>query len=75
MLKGRARNSRGFRTRFVTIPPELDTNAENVPILSSALAAGLYPKLLVIDSATGGMKTITNGQGASIVSLPTVGSI
>lgn len=73
-LTGRARNSRGFRTRFVNIPAELDSNAENVPILSSALAAGLYPKLLVIDAATGGMKTITNGQGASIVSRPTVSS-
>lgn len=63
----RARYNRGFRTRFVTVPPEYNTNAKNTQILGAALAAGLYPKLLVIDPA-GGMRTVTNQQAVAIVS-------
>ncbi|KAI0932374.1 hypothetical protein AcW2_001025 [Taiwanofungus camphoratus] len=59
----RARYSRG-RTRFVPVPPELDSNSGNAAIVNSALGAGLYPKILAIDPSLGDMRTITNNQPA-----------
>ncbi|OCF41878.1 DEAH box polypeptide 36 [Kwoniella heveanensis CBS 569] len=62
-----ARFSRGVRTRFVTVPAELNVNGGDVQILGGAIAAGLYPKLLSLDpSSGGGMKTITNQQPVAI---------
>ncbi|BEJ01119.1 hypothetical protein CcaverHIS631_0509760 [Cutaneotrichosporon cavernicola] len=61
----RARYSRGFKTRFVTVPPQLNENAANERILSAALASGLYPKILTLDAA-GGLRTISNQQPVSI---------
>lgn len=60
----RARYGRG-RTRFVPVPPELEVNTGNAFMLNAALAAGLYPKLLSIDSTTGDMKTVSNNQVAA----------
>lgn len=62
----RARHARGLRTRFVTVPPDYDVNAENPHILSAALSAGLYPKLLNLNA--NGLQTITNQQPVAIVS-------
>jgi ATP-dependent RNA helicase DHX29 len=66
MLKqiGSARYVRN-RTRFVTVPPELDINSSNSILVNAALAAGLYPKILSIDPKNGQMKTITNNQHAN----------
>ena len=61
-----ARFSRGVRTRFVTVPPELNVNADNAHILGGALASGFYPKILSLDA--GGLKTIINQQPVAIVS-------
>ncbi|RDB29553.1 putative helicase C15C4.05 [Hypsizygus marmoreus] len=61
---GRARYGRN-RARFVTVPPELDVNSTNVPLINAALTAGLYPKILAIDPTNGQMRTITNNQHAS----------
>ncbi|KAJ6519955.1 P-loop containing nucleoside triphosphate hydrolase protein [Mycena sanguinolenta] len=52
------------RTRFVTVPPELDSNSSNVFLLNAALTAGLYPKILTIDQQWS-MRTISNNQQAS----------
>ncbi|KAI1797739.1 P-loop containing nucleoside triphosphate hydrolase protein [Ganoderma leucocontextum] len=60
----RARYGRS-KTRFVTVPPDLDANAGNAGIVHAALAAGLYPKILAVDALKGEMKTITNNQAAS----------
>ncbi|KAG6888975.1 hypothetical protein C0995_004614 [Termitomyces sp. Mi166 len=60
----RARYGR-HKTRFVTVPPELDTNSGTVPLVNAALTAGLFPKILAIDSANSQMRTITNNQQAS----------
>ncbi|EGN98639.1 hypothetical protein SERLA73DRAFT_107710 [Serpula lacrymans var. lacrymans S7.3] len=56
----RARYGRN-RPRFVTVPPSLDSNSYNTALVNAALAAGLYPKILTVDS-TGQMKTISNNQ-------------
>ncbi|KAF8898608.1 P-loop containing nucleoside triphosphate hydrolase protein [Infundibulicybe gibba] len=53
------------RTRFVTVPEELNTNSDNYSLLNAALAAGLYPKILTIDNANRQMRTISNNQQAS----------
>ncbi|KAJ7361605.1 P-loop containing nucleoside triphosphate hydrolase protein [Mycena albidolilacea] len=60
----RARYGRN-RTRFVTVPQELDANSNNVFLLNAALTAGLYPKILSIDQHNGQMRTISNNQQAS----------
>ncbi|OAX44745.1 P-loop containing nucleoside triphosphate hydrolase protein [Rhizopogon vinicolor AM-OR11-026] len=60
----RARLGRN-RTRFVNIPPSLDTNGSNIALVNSALTAGLYSKVLAIDSTSGQMRTISNNQPAS----------
>ena len=68
-----SRYSRGVRTRFVSIPPELNIHADNAQILSGALAAGLYPKILSLDG--NGMRTLINQQPVSIVSFPNESSL
>lgn len=60
----RARFGRN-RTRFVNVPPPLDSNGSNIALINSALTAGLYPKVLAIDSSSGQMRTISNNQSAA----------
>jgi ATP-dependent RNA helicase DHX29 len=60
-----ARYSRSNRVRLVDVPDHLNSNANSVHLLNAALAAGLYPKILSIDSITGTMRTISNNQAAS----------
>ncbi|KAK0208360.1 P-loop containing nucleoside triphosphate hydrolase protein [Desarmillaria ectypa] len=60
----RVRYSRN-RTRFITIPPELDSNSNNTALFNAALVAGLYPKILAVDSTTNEMRTISNNQLAA----------
>ncbi|KAJ3571585.1 hypothetical protein NP233_g3653 [Leucocoprinus birnbaumii] len=57
----RARWSRG-KSRFVTIPAELDVNSSNPAIINACLVAGLYPKVLAFDHIRHDLKTITNNQ-------------
>jgi ATP-dependent RNA helicase DHX29 len=57
------------RPRFVTVPPELDINslADKNAIINAALVAGLYPRILVIDSSNHNaqqMRTLGNNQPA-----------
>ncbi|GLB36275.1 putative P-loop containing nucleoside triphosphate hydrolase protein [Lyophyllum shimeji] len=59
----RARYGR-HRTRFVSVPPELDVNSGNVSLINAALTAGLFPKILAIDPSNGQMRTISNNQQA-----------
>jgi ATP-dependent RNA helicase DHX29 len=49
----------------VLLPPELDIHSENNALISAALAAGLYPKILSIDPAHGQLSTITNSQAVT----------
>ncbi|KAI0361784.1 P-loop containing nucleoside triphosphate hydrolase protein [Trametes cingulata] len=60
----RARYGRS-KTRFVTVPSDLDVNSNNAAIVNAALAAGLYPKILAVDPLKGEMRTITNNQPAA----------
>lgn len=60
----RARFGRN-RTRFVNVPPPLDSNGSNIALINAALTAGLYPKVLAIDSSSGQMRTISNNQSAA----------
>ncbi len=71
----RARFSRGWRTHFVDVPAEWNEHAEDHAMIGAALAAGLYPKLLVVDGSTGGLKTITNNAAISIVSAGLIGCL
>jgi len=58
----RARFGRN-RYRFVTIPPELDSNSNNLAIINAALLSGLYPKLIYVDVPNGlQMRTLSNNQ-------------
>ncbi|KAG7450382.1 uncharacterized protein BT62DRAFT_916822 [Guyanagaster necrorhizus] len=60
----RARCGRN-RTRFIMVPPELDSNSNNTALFNAALVAGLYPKILAVDPTTNHMRTISNNQLAA----------
>lgn len=60
----RARYSRN-RTRFVTLPADLDCNSTNTALVNASLTSGLYPKILAIDATNRQMRTITNNQPAA----------
>ncbi|KAF9240899.1 P-loop containing nucleoside triphosphate hydrolase protein [Melanogaster broomeanus] len=49
------------KNRFVTIPPELDSNSGNHAVVNAALLSGLYPKLLYVDPAIG-LHPLSNNQ-------------
>lgn len=55
----RTRTNRN-RVCFVTVPVEYNENADKIPLINAALTAGLYPKILFIDSRTSEMKTLNN---------------
>ncbi|KAG1854088.1 P-loop containing nucleoside triphosphate hydrolase protein [Suillus tomentosus] len=50
---------------LVSVPLPLDSNVANIALNNSALTAGLYPKVLAIDSSSGQMRTILNNQSAA----------
>ncbi|KAJ1030115.1 hypothetical protein NDA16_000815 [Ustilago loliicola] len=54
------------KPRFVTMPSHLDVNSSSLAMIHATLAAGLYPKLLRIDSKTYQLETIGNNQPTSI---------
>jgi len=60
----RARYARN-KTRFVDIPAEYDRSSKDNSLINAALIAGLYPKVLTIDPASGQMRTVTNNQPVS----------
>lgn len=66
LTERRARYSRGSRTRFVTVPAEVNINAASEQVVGAALAWGLYPKILALDPS-GSIRTISNQQPVSIV--------
>ncbi|SPO21176.1 probable DNA/RNA helicase (DEAD/H box family II) [Ustilago trichophora] len=66
-LRYRSGGSSNFsKPRFMTIPAHLDVNSSSLSMIHATLAAGLYPKLLHIDSKTYQLKTIGNNQPTSI---------
>ncbi|UZJ54717.1 hypothetical protein CBS101457_004037 [Exobasidium rhododendri] len=54
------------KTKFLTTPPSLNVNSGSLAMINTALASALYPKLLVIDTKNGGLRTLTNGAPAAI---------
>ena len=46
----------------MNVPSEYDINSSNTTLLNAALVAGLYPKILSIDPATGQLRTVLNSQ-------------
>lgn len=54
------------KTRFLAVPAHLDVHSASLAMLNTALTSALYPKLLVIDPKTAGLRTLTNGAPASI---------
>lgn len=53
------------RGRFIYPPQELDRNADGFSLLNAALVAGLYPRIIAIDAASGQLRTITNNQAVA----------
>ena len=53
------------RVRFISVPPDLNINAQNSAswAINAALAAGLFPKLLIVEK--GKMQTLGNSQPVS----------
>ena len=51
----------------MNVPSGYDSNSENYALLNAALCAGLYPKLLAIDTQGGQqLRTLNNNQNAYI---------
>lgn len=63
--RARFGRNNSYKPRFMTIPSDLNSNGNSLSILNAALVAGLFPKLLSTDAATGQMRTISNNQVAS----------
>ncbi|TFY83774.1 hypothetical protein EWM64_g246 [Hericium alpestre] len=59
----RARYGRS-RGKNLAVPSQYDVNSTNPALINAALAAGMYPKILTIDS-NGSMHTISNNQLAA----------
>ncbi|KAG8913919.1 hypothetical protein FRC01_004323 [Tulasnella sp. 417] len=59
-----ARSSR-WKTHLVPIPVEYNIYGEDNRVISSALGAGLYPKILSVDTKSGVMLTLANSQAAA----------
>lgn len=62
----RRRRPRNGRPRLMTIPAHLDTHSQNAPVVTLALVAAMYPKLLVVDEKSQAMRTLTNNQPAAV---------
>lgn len=54
------------RTKFVRAPPDLDKASRDPRTVMACLAASMYPKLLVIDSQNGSLRTLANSAPAAI---------
>ncbi|KAL4071050.1 P-loop containing nucleoside triphosphate hydrolase protein [Scleroderma citrinum] len=54
-----------YKPRLVITPPDLNVNSSNLQIVNAALAAGLFPKILSVDSTASEMRTISNNQAAA----------
>lgn len=65
-ITGRVFRFRSAGTRFMRVPSQYDTNSANLVMLNTAIAAALYPKLLVIDGQNGTFRTLTNNAPAVI---------
>ncbi|XP_006454441.1 hypothetical protein AGABI2DRAFT_182424 [Agaricus bisporus var. bisporus H97] len=61
----RARWNR-MKSKPVALPTELDFNSSNPSIINAALVAGLYPKVLSLNTSKSELKMITNNQVVSI---------
>ena len=48
------------KVRFVRVPDEMDGFSKDPKAVMACIAASLYPKLLVVDSASNSMKTLAN---------------
>lgn len=64
ILSIRYRGGRGIK--LMETPAALDVNGNSIAVVHAALAAGLYPKLLSVDSRSGQLRTLGNNQPASI---------
>ncbi|KIO31878.1 hypothetical protein M407DRAFT_217155 [Tulasnella calospora MUT 4182] len=60
----RARYSR-WKTHLVPIPVDYNVHGEDNRVISSALGAGLYPKILSVDTNSGVLRTLANNQAAA----------
>ncbi|KIY45455.1 pre-mRNA-splicing factor ATP-dependent RNA helicase prp22 [Fistulina hepatica ATCC 64428] len=59
-----SRYSRG-RATFISVPESVNVNSENIALVNAALVAGLYPKVLAVDSSNGQMRTVSSNQSVS----------
>jgi ATP-dependent RNA helicase DHX29 len=56
----------GSKSRFVRVPDALNVYSSSLAQVNATIISALYPKLLVVDSRNGALKTLTNNAPASI---------
>lgn len=57
-------NSASRQRRFVTVPPALNGNSDNIELISAVVAWSFYPKLLTRDGK--GWRSVATNQSISI---------
>lgn len=66
ILNIRYRGGGGGGIRLMETPADLDANGSSIAVLHTALAIGLYPKLLSIEPKTYQLRTVGNNQPTAI---------
>jgi len=60
------RRMRHGRPKLLDIPMHLNTHSLDASVVTLALVAAMYPKLLVVDEGSQQMRTLTNNQPATV---------
>ncbi|WFD18140.1 RNA helicase [Malassezia caprae] len=60
------RRARHGRPKLLDIPAHLNTHGLDASVVTLALVAAMYPKLLVVDEGSQQMRTLTNNQPATV---------
>lgn len=60
------RRVRHGRPKLLEIPAHVNTYGQDASVITLALVAAMYPKLLMVDEGTQQMRTLTNNQPATV---------
>jgi len=60
------RRARHGRPKLLDIPAHLNTHGLEASVVTLALVAAMYPKLLIVDEGSQQMRTLTNNQPATV---------
>lgn len=53
------------KVQFIAVPPEYDVHGDDNIVINVALCAGLFPKILCVDSTSHVLRTLSNNKQAA----------